>query len=379
MTTIALSNVQPVAGDGDFWVMHHDCHNDGIKIQIHAEHTPIGGPAVAQKEVTIRILDSDDNVLHEIFGSLDPLAKDDYGQSMYLPDVATRVTDGAVEIGGIEAGAEIATTSDAYGANTFTSGLLACFDEGGTTYAAADPVLSVDLNDLQDCIVSGARAAGALTVNARAMSFSAGVAMAGGGWAAWSSSGSAYWAPQLRTGDRLTSLKLRVYGDAAADFTVGVYVVTPAAALTQICPGGTTAAITNPHPTAAMLLDVRFAAWAAASAGDVRGCPRISGSLTVAAGVGSAAAGWGETLYAAPGSGNVQQTFASFTVRLPASTTPMTWLTMSGWAREAAAPMTLRMMTTVQIPPPNTLASRRRLCAPRFTNSFINISIALTP
>lgn len=142
MTTIALSDTAPTTGD--FWVMHHDCHNDGIKIQIHAERTPIGGTPVANKELTVRILDSKDVVLHEIFGSLDPLAKDDYGQSMYLPDVAARVTDGAVEIGGIAPGAQIEPDSDAYGANTYTSGLLMCFEEGGTTYTSADITRCVD-------------------------------------------------------------------------------------------------------------------------------------------------------------------------------------------------------------------------------------------
>lgn len=123
---------------------------------------------------------------------------------------------------------------------------MALPDSPNTTYAPADPVLSVDLNDLQDCVVAGAHGAQELIVNARGLSLSAGVAMAGGGWAEWSSSGSAYWAPDVHTGDRFTSLTLRVYGNAAADFTVGVYVVTPAAVLTQICPGGVTAAITNP-------------------------------------------------------------------------------------------------------------------------------------
>jgi len=109
------------------------------------------------------------------------------------------------------------------------------------------------------------------------------------------------------------------------------------------------AAITNPHPTAAMLLDVRFAGWAAASAGDIRACPGISGSLAVAAGVGSAAAGWGETLYAAPGSGNVQQTAASFTVRLPASTTPATF-TMQAYQAGAAGTKTLSYVSLRLIP-----------------------------
>lgn len=142
MTTIALSTTVPTTGD--FWVLHHDCHNDGIKIQINAERTPIGGVAVANKELTIRILDSNDVVLHEIFGSLDPLARDDYGQSLFLPDVAFRVTDGAVEIGGVSPTAEVTPTSDAYDDNTFTSALLQCFNEGGTTYTAADNTRCVD-------------------------------------------------------------------------------------------------------------------------------------------------------------------------------------------------------------------------------------------
>lgn len=137
MTTATVSATLPADGPG-FWVLHHDCHNDGIKIQVHAEATPLGGTPVPQKELTLRILDSNDVVLHEIFGSLDPLAKDDYGQSLYLPDVAAKQTDGSIEIGGIAAGAEIATDSDAYGANTFTSPLLICFVEGGTTYTSAD-------------------------------------------------------------------------------------------------------------------------------------------------------------------------------------------------------------------------------------------------
>ena len=109
------------------------------------------------------------------------------------------------------------------------------------------------------------------------------------------------------------------------------------------------AAITNPHPTAAMLLDVRFAGWISSSAGDVRACPRISGSLTVAAGVGSAAAGWGEILYAAPGSGNVAQTFASFTVRLPASTTPATF-TLQAYQSGAAGTKVLSYASLRLVP-----------------------------
>jgi hypothetical protein len=136
MTTVTTSTTVPTTGS--FWVMHHECHNDGIKIKIHAERTPIGGVAVANRELTVSVLDSADAVLYEITGSLDPLAKDDYGQSIYLPDVAASVTGGAVEIGVVDPEAEVPTDSDAYGDSTFTSGLLQCFTEGGTTYTSDD-------------------------------------------------------------------------------------------------------------------------------------------------------------------------------------------------------------------------------------------------
>ena len=80
---------------------------------------------------------------------------------------------------------------------------------------------------------------------------------------------------------------------------------------------GCTATIVNPHPTAGMLVDVRFAAWMVATAGDVRACPRISGSLTVAAGVGSGPTGWGELLFGANSSDGPVQSSASYTIELP--------------------------------------------------------------
>ena len=119
-------------------------------------------------------------------------------------------------------------------------------DSRNTTYAPADPVLSNDLNELQDAVVQAAHGSVVDIVNAQAMRLGAGVAVNAGGWIAWSGGGSAFWYPQLRVGQRVTGLTLRVYGDGAADFTVGVYVVSPTAGLTQICPGGVTAAITNP-------------------------------------------------------------------------------------------------------------------------------------
>lgn len=115
-----------------------------------------------------------------------------------------------------------------------------------TTYTPDAPVESNDLNEIQDCIVAGAHGSVVDVCNGTGLRFSAGVAAAAGGWAVWSSGASAFWTPQIRTGQRVTGLLLRGWGNSSADFTVGVYIVSPAAALTQICPGGTTATIANP-------------------------------------------------------------------------------------------------------------------------------------
>ena len=55
------------------------------------------------------------------------------------------------------------------------------------------------------------------------------------------------------------------------------------------------ASITNPHPTANMLTLVTFGGWLNASTNAVRVCPRVSGSVTISAGIGGGGpVGWGE-------------------------------------------------------------------------------------
>lgn len=59
-----------------------------------------------------------------------------------------------------------------------------------------------------------------------------------------------------------------------------------------------TAAITNPHPTANMLVSVTFGAWLTSTTSSAqRICPRVSGATTIAAGIGNGGPiGWGEVL-----------------------------------------------------------------------------------
>lgn len=128
--------------DFSLYLMHHDCHNDGIHVQIHADATPVGGEPVANDVITLRILDSAKQVLHTFKGSLNPLAKDDWGKSYYLPDVVAQRTKSVTLV--VAAGQSIAVANAAYGRsavgkdNWATSALLTCFTEGGTAYITTD-------------------------------------------------------------------------------------------------------------------------------------------------------------------------------------------------------------------------------------------------
>lgn len=126
-------------------VMDHACHNDGIIISVHADSTPLGGSPVPNKLITLRVYDSQGSLRFEFEGSVDPAAKDDFGASLYLPDVVSLITDTIeVSVSAEFSAAGVLITSDAYGRGTdgrdkwAKSGTLVCFTEGATTYDAAD-------------------------------------------------------------------------------------------------------------------------------------------------------------------------------------------------------------------------------------------------
>nr|WP_319566317.1 hypothetical protein [uncultured Rhodoferax sp.] len=141
MPSFAVSESIPVT-PYDIYFMHHDCFNDGIKVAVHADATPVGGTAVATKIIKLRLLDAVDTVLFEFEGSLDPAAKDDYGQSAYLTDIVDSRTDSLDIV--IAATANISPTSGIYGRDAsgkdrwVTSGVLNCFTEGSTAYSTTD-------------------------------------------------------------------------------------------------------------------------------------------------------------------------------------------------------------------------------------------------
>lgn len=119
-------------------IKHLDCFNDGVKFAIRAEEAGTGGVLEPNSVISLQLLTNEDEVLYEFTGSLVPGAKDDYGNSYYLPDVISKQTDGLEVIGG--AVQEIETDSDAYGyddngvAKWAMSEVLICFEEGGTAY-----------------------------------------------------------------------------------------------------------------------------------------------------------------------------------------------------------------------------------------------------
>lgn len=101
------------------------------------------------------------------------------------------------------------------------------------------------------------------------------------------------------------------YGNGTNVVTATSFAVLP----TTTC----TATITNPHPTAAMLVLVEYGAWVTAGSNiATRLCPAVSGSITIAAGIGGGGAiGWGEVPVSASTSKVAVR--GSFTVELPAS------------------------------------------------------------
>lgn len=109
--TFSVSAVEPV-GPYLLSVKHLECFNDGIVLEYHADESKVAGVLVANNNITLRIRDKDGVLLFEFYGSLDPAAKDDYGNSAYLPDVVPSLTDSVeVTVGVIGATATVDPTS----------------------------------------------------------------------------------------------------------------------------------------------------------------------------------------------------------------------------------------------------------------------------
>ena len=141
--TSTFSVQSTVPGSGyTFAVRHLGCHNDGIQVKVHADTYAPSGTALANAVVTVKIIDADGLELFSIKGSLDSAAVDEFGESLYLPDVSASVTD--LLEWNIASAQAIGTTHDGYGKDSAgkdkfaASTVLVAFSEGGTAYSTSD-------------------------------------------------------------------------------------------------------------------------------------------------------------------------------------------------------------------------------------------------
>ena len=145
--SFAVSETEPTTG----FVLafkHLGCHNDGIQAAVWVESVTTGGIDEDSKTVHVRVADADGEVLFFFRGSTDPSAKDEYGRSLYLPDVVASQTDEfIVKVKGDHA---FEPTDDLYGYTVDgnekwnVSGVKSCFEEGGGAYTPGDYQDAVD-------------------------------------------------------------------------------------------------------------------------------------------------------------------------------------------------------------------------------------------
>lgn len=124
-------------------IKHNECFNDGIQCEIHAEENRVGGVNAANSVVRLVVKDIDGGVLHDFIGSLDPLAKDDYQNSFYLADIVEAQTTALeVTVGATITSIPVASLAYGYAVSGLPSwsksGVLVCFDEGGTGYVTSN-------------------------------------------------------------------------------------------------------------------------------------------------------------------------------------------------------------------------------------------------
>jgi len=111
--------------------------------------------------------------------------------------------------------------------------------------------------------------------------------------------------------------------DIATGYGNGTNSIT-ATSFTDLPTNACSAAITNPHSTADLIVLVEFGAWMYTTGSAVRACPRVSGSVTIAAGIGAGGPlGWGEVI-ATGNSPNPQQLQGGSYYTLPNGTATFT-------------------------------------------------------
>lgn len=124
-------------------VKHLECFSDGVRIGIHAvAQVDAQGAPAASSMVKVRLIDIANNepLFDDFEGSLLVASKDEFGQSNYLPSVASSLTD-LVEI--TVKGTSVPVGGEFYGVDEngdekWVFADLNYFSEGGTTYSNTD-------------------------------------------------------------------------------------------------------------------------------------------------------------------------------------------------------------------------------------------------
>lgn len=127
-----------------FAIKHLECFNEGVTAELNAKtaYATDNVTLVASKMVTVRLKEKGTGaVLYEFTGSLDPAAKDEFGGSLYLPNIVAAQTDNVeITVGSTDS---VATTSafygkDGNGVDKFASADLVYFAENGAGYTNTD-------------------------------------------------------------------------------------------------------------------------------------------------------------------------------------------------------------------------------------------------
>lgn len=122
-----------------------ECFNDGVIVKLWADENKVNGAAVATDIIRLSICYPNGDLRSEFYGSILPEAKDDFGNSIFLPDVVSLAKSPTIEVlvGGQVS--EIATTSEIYGyssatrlPNVKTSSLLKPFTEGARVFTQSE-------------------------------------------------------------------------------------------------------------------------------------------------------------------------------------------------------------------------------------------------
>ena len=110
-------------------------------------------------------------------------------------------------------------------------------DSRNTDYTPVTKVKSADLNDMQDSIWKAAHGAIVDVYHPAGFNFGLNTTLHASGYVAYSAAGACSLGPRVRTGDRVTSVLLRVWGNGVSQFAVNVWVMAASGALTNIGPG----------------------------------------------------------------------------------------------------------------------------------------------